>query len=1052
MTARRSGSAKELSSGESRPRATGQDAARLVRDYWGKRVLYAPKEHPSESDRIFEILAEAGECFFLKISASDRGEDELEAESRVLSAARTGQSCYRVPRPVADARGAPWRRVALGGRPHLLRLFEAAPGVPLEGYRPITPEARRQIGMLAARMQDALIGAPGERKPGLWDLGGAFDFVRERLDEAPVPGERKQLLLDVLRDVDNLSGGRANTLERGATHHDLNPGNILVDPTRLVRGAPKFVGVVDFGDARRASRISELAIACAYAGLGLEDPVQGFADVAEGYATIRGTSSEEADMAYALARLRLAQSVVISSLRADAGRENPYLLASQEPAWAALEKTARVHPRLARYRLRHALGHAPVPKSANVERALRRAGRNAPSILGGELADGPFHVVDISVERGLGGADAEVDPAVAAKRVFAYLEDLGGGAGVGRYDEARWCYLSRRFRAPGNEGAQWRTVHLGIDLFAPENTPLHTPLPGRVVSLENHDDRLDYGPTIILEHVIPSDEGPLKIWTLLGHLAAPSLELLRDGEEVEAGQLLGWIGGFHENGGWAPHVHYQVIVDRLGRKGNFPGVAAPAQRDPWCSISPDPGPLLGLPSSSRAQRPRPAAAMIEERTRRLAPSLSLSYDKPLHIVRGRGARLYDEGGQPFLDCVNNIAHVGHSHPRVSAALCAQMDILNTNTRYLHGNVLEYAERLLATFPEPLEVCIFVCSGTEANELALRMARTHTGKVGAVVLDGAYHGNSSSVLNLSPYKFDGPGGKGRRPWVRVAPMPDLYRGVHAGEEEAASLYAAHVGAAARALETEASWFEGRPPGAAAFFHESILSCGGQIPLPPGYLAEAYALVRAQGAVCVADEVQTGFARSGEHFWAFEEHGVVPDIATLGKPMGNGHPLSAVVTTREIARSFANGMEYFNSFGGSPVGAAVGSAVLDVIEEERLAENARRVGAMLLEGLGRLARESPVIGDARGRGLFLGMEFTHPGSRRPDPLLASWCVERARARGTLLSADGPDRNVIKIKPPMVFSMEDAEELLGTLEAVLEEDAFQPGGRPSRISGSG
>ncbi len=427
-------------------------------------------------------------------------------------------------------------------------------------------------------------------------------------------------------------------------------------------------------------------------------------------------------------------------------------------------------------------------------------------------------------------------------------------------------------------------------------------------------------------------------------------------------------------------------------------------------------------------RPMPAGQperllyeLLERRRRHLGPSLSISYREPLHMVRGEGAYLYDAAGRGYLDCVNNVAHVGHCHPRVVRAAAEQVARLNTNTRYLDRNLVEYIERLTATLPEPLSVVYLVCSGSEANELALRLARAHTGREGVVVMDTAYHGNTNALIDISPYKFNGPGGRGRPAHVTVLPLPE-----HGAPE-------------------------GCPGDVAAFVCESALSCAGQVILPPGYLQERYAAVRAAGGVCVADEVQTGFGRAGTHFWMFEtqgtwqggmpppadqacsrpaEHGhsvlaggVVPDIVTMGKPIGNGHPMGAVVTTPEIAASFANGMEYFNTFGGNPVSCAVGLAVLDVIRDEGLQENARVTGEYLMAGLRELQRRHASITDVRGLGLFLGFEMT---SERE----ATELVNRMKDRGVLLSTDGPRHNVIKIKPPLVFGRAEADLVLERL----------------------
>ena len=455
----------------------------------------------------------------------------------------------------------------------------------------------------------------------------------------------------------------------------------------------------------------------------------------------------------------------------------------------------------------------------------------------------------------------------------------------------------------------------------------------------------------------------------------------------------------------------------------------------WRAISPDPNIILDLPEEVFNRQGTEPEALVEARRRLLGPSLSLSYAKPLKILRGRGAYLFDHRGRAFLDLVNNICHVGHCHPHVVAALTQQAAALNTNTRYLHDNIVSYAERLTASLPDPLSVCYFVCSGSEANELALRLAEAYSKSRNGVVLEAAYHGNTSSLVDLSPYKFDGPGGAGIKPHVKVAAMPDPYRGRIRGHgDDVGPDYARYVARALAAFEGE-----GQKPG--FFIAESLLGCGGQIVLPKGYLAAAYEAVRAAGGLCIADEVQVGFGRVGSHMWGFETQGVVPDIVTLGKPIGNGHPMAAVVTRPEIAQTFANGMEYFNSFGGNPVSAAVGMAVLDVIEREGLQENAKEVGGHLLERLAELKARHSLIGDVRGLGLFLGVELVRDHDRlEPAAEEATFLVNRMRERGILLSTDGPLENVIKMKPPLVFSRANADRLVDQLDASLAE---MPGG---------
>ncbi len=397
--------------------------------------------------------------------------------------------------------------------------------------------------------------------------------------------------------------------------------------------------------------------------------------------------------------------------------------------------------------------------------------------------------------------------------------------------------------------------------------------------------------------------------------------------------------------------------------------------------------------------------------------------------------LYDHTGRAYLDVYNNVPLVGHSHPRVVQAAQAQLAVLNTNTRYLHDNVNRYAARLTRLLPESLRVCFFVNSGSEANELALRLARAHTGREDVIVLEHAYHGHTNTLIDISPYKFNGPGGRGKKPWVHVAPLADDYRGVYRrGDREAGAKYASHVAEILEGIRAE-----GRD--IAAYIAETLPSVGGQIVFPPDYLAEVYRCVRRAGALCIADEVQVGFGRLGTHFWGFETQGVVPDIVVLGKPIGNAFPLAAVITTSEIANSFNNGMEFFSTFGGNPVACAAGLAVLDVLEEEHLQQHALRVGKHLIEGLKTLQNGHALIGDVRGSGLFLGIDLVRDReTREPAPLQAAYVVNRLRDRGILAGTDGPHHNVIKLRPPLVFSESDADLFLKTLEAILEEDAAQ------------
>ncbi|MEO7913559.1 MAG: aminotransferase class III-fold pyridoxal phosphate-dependent enzyme, partial [Roseiflexaceae bacterium] len=496
------------------------------------------------------------------------------------------------------------------------------------------------------------------------------------------------------------------------------------------------------------------------------------------------------------------------------------------------------------------------------------------------------------------------------------------------------------------------------------------------------------------------------------------------------------IGAPPSNGDWPPHLHFQIITDLLDLDRDFPGVAYASQRAIWTSLSPDPNLMLGIPADRfPAPEPSPSDTLAARRTR-IGRNLSISYQQPLKVVRGWMQYLYDETGRALLDVYNNVPIVGHSHPRVVQAAQDQLALLNTNTRYLHDNLTRYAERLTALMPEPLSVCFILNSASEANELALRLARTYTSHEHLIVLDAAYHGHTGGLIDISPYKFNGPGGNGPKSWVHIAPIPDDYRGPYKRDDPAAGMkYAGHVGAIVERLQATGQ-------GLAAYIAETLPSVGGQIVFPPGYLAEAYRHVRAAGGLCIADEVQVGFGRLGTHFWGFETQAVVPDIVVLGKPIGNGFPLAAVVTTPEIAAAFDNGMEFFSTFGGNPVACAAGLAVLDVLRDQQLQAHALRVGSRLLAGLRGLIERHPIVGDARGSGLFLGLELVRNRSTlAPAPDAATYLVNRLRDCGILAGTDGPYHNVIKIRPPLPFNDADADLLLETLDDLLREDAIGP-----------
>ncbi len=939
-------------------------------------------------------------------------------------------------------------------------------GVPLADVRPRSLAVLEELGALLAELDLALSSFDHP------ELGRSFPW---RMETARETIESHLGLLEDGRDLVERTLARAtglldpvlDRLPRAVIHNDANDYNVMVSPSL---DGTRLSGLIDFGDVTRGWRAAEVAVAAAYAMMDLEDPVAAACAVARGYSAVATLDDAECRAIIPMVALRLCLSVSVQARQMRAQPDNRYLAVSQKPAWRLLGQLAVADWRVAEFRIREACGLDPNPALQPVLSWMDGVRPRGP-VMDPELLARP-HVIDLSVESlELPHLDTLATEGVLDAWVEGQIDAAGATVGVGRYGEARILYDDPAFAVRGDQGPESRTIHLGLDLFAAPGTPVRAPFAGTVLSVADNDQPRDYGPTVILHH--QAGEGP-GFHTLYGHLDKATLEHLTPGRAVAAGDVLGWLGDASVNGGWPPHLHFQVIaLDPLhdpgaatSSPGNFPGVALQRLRAVWESILPDPTPFAGLPSAT-SPVPDPVLRfddLTQKRKTFLGSSLSLSYARPVHIVRGHGAWLYDDVGRRYLDTVNNVPHVGHGNRRVAEAIARHSRVLNTNTRYLHTQIVALGEELLEYFPAPLEVVFFVCSGSEANELALRMARRHTGNDGVVCLEGGYHGNTGALVEISHYKFAGPGGAGPSDRVAVAAMPDTYRGRYRdGSASAAgatpgALYAADVARAAARLG-RSSRSAGGPgdrgssgsprnagaPGVAAFVAEPILSCGGQIEPPPGYLAAAFGHIRDAGGLCVADEVQVGFGRVGDAFWAFELQGVVPDIVTLGKPMGNGHPVAAVVTTREIADSFANGMEFFSTFGGNPVSCAAARAVLAEIRSEGLQERARHVGTVLRRDLGELARRHPVIGDVRGRGLFLGVELVRDARARvPFPEACTCVANRARDLGVFLSVDGPDHNVLKVKPPLVFGETEAELLVSTLDRVLGETAVARGAR--------
>ncbi|NPD86839.1 aminotransferase class III-fold pyridoxal phosphate-dependent enzyme, partial [Lentimicrobium sp. L6] len=811
------------------------------------------------------------------------------------------------------------------------------------------------------------------------------------------------------------------SLRKSVVHSDANDNNVIVSNDLI---HPQVKAIIDYGDAIYTQTINDLAIAIAYAVMNKSDVLEASLPIIKAYYQEFPLLEEELEFLYTLVAMRLVISVTKSAINRQLEPDNTYLLISEKPAWQVLEKWKAISEDLAHYSFRAACGFCPHPKEKEFKNWAAKQNISIQSLFP-QIEFEELKKVDMSIESTWMGHESEYLNNQFTEYKLQELKSANKNIIVaGGYLETRPFYITDAYKKESNNGPIYRAVHLGTDLWLEAKTAIHAPLDGEVFSIHHNDADKDYGPTLILKH--QTEEG-LEFYSLYGHLSLNSLNQIKKNQKVKRGELIAWVGNQEENGNWAAHLHFQLMLSMLDYEYDFPGVSTAKELEIWSSICPDSN-LLWKEKNLEEALQKDNEQLIKYRKQHLGKSLSLSYDIPLKMVRGAGAFLLDSSGRKYLDTVNNVAHVGHEHERVVKAGQAQMGILNTNSRYLHENINQFAEELLSTFPQELSVVHFVNSGSEANELALRMCRAYSGQKDMIAVEIGYHGNTNGCIEVSSYKFDGKGGKGAPEHTHIVPLPDAYRGLYQGEN-CGEKYAAHI-------QEQVDRIQAKGRNVAGFICESIISCGGQIELPEDYLKTAYSAIRKAGGLCISDEVQVGVGRVGKAFWGFQLHDVVPDIVTIGKPIGNGHPLAAVVCTRAVADAFANGMEYFNTFGGNPVSCAIGREVLRVVKDEKLQQNALEVGEYLKSELEVLSKDFPIIGNVRGQGLFLGFELVDE-NKNPLPEKAAYLANRMKDLGILMSTDGKDVNVLKIKPPMVFSKENAEELIKRLKVIFTED---------------
>jgi 4-aminobutyrate aminotransferase-like enzyme/Ser/Thr protein kinase RdoA (MazF antagonist) len=956
------------------PTLTTAQAAEVLREHWGLTATF--RELGSTEDQNLLARTADGTGYVLKITGASTTEERLDLQNAALRAVSGLE--VDVPQVVPTLDG---RDTVTEGE-YRIRLLTFVEGVALVDRPYLRRQDMAELGVLAGRLADALtdFDHPALRHENRWDGRRSGTVMRALLIQLP-DGPDADLIAQTVESFDAIAD--AHLLPEQALHADVSDLNTVCRP-QLGNGSTP-VGIIDFGDVMWTWRIGDVvAIAVALAGRDeVEDVLAAAIAALEGYLSQRPLTDAELDAYWPAVLARAGVCLATSSDLARLNPDSAFLQRAVTLDRRALQNLLEVPVSLANAAIRAAGGLAP---AARVEFDSLR----------------PHHL--IAGLPTLAPLDLSVESEAFAFGEWARADELDGlldnGFGYGRWGEGRLPGVAALSpNAPTN-------LSLGADVFASAGTRVHAPLDAMVVSVAARECVLDLRPSGV------------DLYLRLSGLAAMSL---KPGALVRAGARIGVVAPRTTGQLLAPSVGCQLMAEP-----DLPAFGHAHWRDAWLTICPDPSVLVGCDVAAPAV---PSAAQ----TRRahdqvVATPQHLYFTEPPAMVRGWRHILYDSSGRGYLDMVNNVASVGHSHPEVAAAATRQLRRLNTNSRFLYDSITRYSERISALLPAELDVVFLVNSGSEAADLALQLGQVFTGRKDLIALRGGYHGWTGAVLDVCTSDMDRPNWA-HETSTHVHPVepPDPYRGPFGNDGPR------YADAVARACTNATE--RGTP--IAAFISEPLLGNQGGIVAASGYLAAAYDIVRAAGGICIADEVQVGLGRTGSSTWAFEPENVVPDIVISAKSAGNGHPLGVVICRREIADAFDAHNSYFSSAGGGPVSCEIGLAVLDALRDEDLPGNALRVGERLRAGLLELAERHASIAAVYGRGLFLGVDLIRDrSSKEPDPTLAAAVSERMRELGVIVTATGDAYNVLKIKPPLCIDDTAADYFVAMLDRALTD----------------
>lgn len=973
-------------------RPTYEAVSRILLDGFGVQ-LSDLEELAGERSANYRVTTEAQGLFLLRVSGRTHL-DDAQFQAGLLRSLESRGSDSPIPRLVETRDGHSYWETTVAETPLIAQLLTWLPGECFGRLAARSPELLEDIGNQTGRLAALLAEASPMRPSGshYWSLEHAEKILFDAHDgiENPVTRRGAETALAWLR----AHHAGLESLPKALIHGDLNQFNLLVS-----RHGPKtrLSGIIDFGDASYTWRVADLSILLATVARDTSHLLADMSRVAAAYTQHVALDPQELEHVFGLTLTRLAVAAVTAERLSRDGQpgDTRHRAPSLEQA---LIRLLGVGIEVGTAAISSACG---IPATTAVRDYLERTTASLMPIVTGAL-----QVLDLSAASALFD---DIDPRdLSARRdaASAAVSHHTGAIAYLRYGEPRFG------GGPHSDSLSSMVAErqLGAELILNAGATVSAPLAGVVVFAE--------GETLALVH---TPEPGITFTTVLRGINSDVCV----GDTLPAGAKLGSALMHAPSSGPLGGVYVQVYAASNVDVTALPFSASEDTFAAFASLLLDPSPLCATAKQLGHWEPR-SAATLAIRSEHLPPNHPTYYIDPPILVRSRGSWLFDESGAAFLDVLNNVTLVGHSHPRVVAAATQQLKRLNTNSRFVYELLGTYSERIAGLMPPGLEVVYLVNSGSEANDLALRMARLVTGRQDLITMESAYHGNTALVTEVTPARFRLTGKPGT---THVLPVPDRYRGPYGYDDpRAGERYAAEAIQQLQALgESNAL--------PAAFIFESLGASAGQVVLPEGYVAPVCKTIHDLGGLVIADEVQVGFGRFGSSMWGFEQHGIVPDMVTLGKPMGNGFPLAALVTTHEIAAEFARAGQYFSTFGGNPVACAVGIAVLDVLGDEDLAHHAAHAAEYLRGLLRQLAIDHPVIGDVRGFGSYSGVDFVEDRlTKEPATVETALICERLRERGILVYPTGQYRNVLKIKPPMTFGVAEADFFAETLGEVL------------------